>query len=237
MGYYMTGAGTEARAAARRPRPRGPCSTPRSPTATALSAPSARQASGELRRQRPKAPAASRWARRSTSRCRRAIRTCARSTSTSACSAVPRGRCRRCRPASSLATKVPGTRRAIGGALGKVVRGSTGGPAPEDRAKGGRTWWRSRTAAGGEPLASAHVAGADAYRFTGDMLAWGAETALDRRAARPRRARPGGGVRARRARARLRGGRHRARWLSSTPSRSAAATTRSSRRPTWRAPG
>jgi short subunit dehydrogenase-like uncharacterized protein len=79
----------------------------------------------------------------------------------------------------SLATKVPGSRAAIGGALGKVVRGSTGGPGPEDRAKGGSHIVAIAYGAGGEPLASARVAGVDGYTFTGRMLAWGATRALE----------------------------------------------------------
>ena len=79
----------------------------------------------------------------------------------------------------SLATKVPGTRQAIGGALGKLIRGSTGGPGPEERAKGGSHIVAIAYGGDGEPLASARVAGVDGYSFTGAILAWGAMTALE----------------------------------------------------------
>jgi short subunit dehydrogenase-like uncharacterized protein len=79
----------------------------------------------------------------------------------------------------SLATKLPATRTAIGGALGKVVRGSTGGPGPEKRARGGSHIVAIAYGSDGEPLASARVAGVDGYSFTGAILAWGAVTALE----------------------------------------------------------
>lgn len=81
--------------------------------------------------------------------------------------------------ALSIVTKLPGSRKTIGGALGKVVRGSTGGPAAEDRAKGGSHVVAVAYDGDGASLASAHVAGIDAYSFTGSFLAWGATTALD----------------------------------------------------------
>jgi short subunit dehydrogenase-like uncharacterized protein len=78
----------------------------------------------------------------------------------------------------SAVTKLPGARSAIGGALGKVVRGSTGGPGPEERAKGGSHVVAIAYDAGGDPLSSARVGGVDGYTFTGRALAWGAITAL-----------------------------------------------------------
>jgi short subunit dehydrogenase-like uncharacterized protein len=80
----------------------------------------------------------------------------------------------------SLVTKLPGSRAAIGGALGKFVRGSTGGPGPEERSKSGSHVVAIAYGGGGEPLASARVAGIDGYSFTGQMLAWGAMTALEK---------------------------------------------------------
>jgi short subunit dehydrogenase-like uncharacterized protein len=79
----------------------------------------------------------------------------------------------------SLATKVPGARKAIGGALGKLVRGSTGGPGPEERSKGGSHVVAIASDEAGNPIASARVAGVDGYTFTGRILAWGATTALE----------------------------------------------------------
>jgi short subunit dehydrogenase-like uncharacterized protein len=80
----------------------------------------------------------------------------------------------------SLVTKVPGARAAIGGALGKAVRGSTGGPGPEERSKGGSHIVAIAYDAAGAPLASARVTGVDGYTFTGAILAWGATRALER---------------------------------------------------------
>jgi short subunit dehydrogenase-like uncharacterized protein len=79
----------------------------------------------------------------------------------------------------SLATRVPGSRKAIGGALGKLVRGSTGGPGPEQRARGGSHIVAIAYDPEGAPLASVRVAGVDGYTFTGAILAWGAARALE----------------------------------------------------------
>jgi short subunit dehydrogenase-like uncharacterized protein len=79
----------------------------------------------------------------------------------------------------SLATKLPGSRAAMSGLLGKVVRGSTGGPGPEERSKGGSYAVAIAYDGAGEPLAAARLAGADGYSFTGRMLAWGAVKALE----------------------------------------------------------
>jgi short subunit dehydrogenase-like uncharacterized protein len=79
----------------------------------------------------------------------------------------------------SLVTKVPGTRQAIGGALDKLISGSTGGPGPEERAKGGSHVVAIAYGPDGDALASARVAGVDGYSFTGAVLAWGATTALE----------------------------------------------------------
>jgi short subunit dehydrogenase-like uncharacterized protein len=78
-----------------------------------------------------------------------------------------------------LATKVPGAREAIGAALGKLVRGSTGGPGPEERAKGGSHVVAIAYDGEGNAIASARVAGVDGYTFTGRILAWGATAALE----------------------------------------------------------
>jgi short subunit dehydrogenase-like uncharacterized protein len=79
----------------------------------------------------------------------------------------------------SLVTRVPGARAAIGGALGKVVRGSTGGPDAEQRAKGGSHVVAIAYGADGGALATARVEGVDGYTFTGAILAWGAVSALE----------------------------------------------------------
>jgi short subunit dehydrogenase-like uncharacterized protein len=80
----------------------------------------------------------------------------------------------------SVATKVPGTRRAISSGLNKIVKGSTGGPNAEQRAKSGSHVVAIAYGEAGEPLAEVRVAGVDGYTFTGKILAWGATTALAR---------------------------------------------------------
>ncbi len=79
----------------------------------------------------------------------------------------------------SAVARVPGSRKAISSAMSKVVRGSTGGPGPEERAKGGSHIVAIAYDADGTPLASARVKGIDGYTFTGAILAWGATTALE----------------------------------------------------------
>ncbi|HEV7844857.1 MAG TPA: saccharopine dehydrogenase NADP-binding domain-containing protein [Thermoleophilaceae bacterium] len=79
----------------------------------------------------------------------------------------------------SAVAKVPGSRKAISGALGKLVKGSTGGPGPEERAKSGSQIVAVAYDDDGQALASARVEGVDGYTYTGRILAWGAITALE----------------------------------------------------------
>jgi short subunit dehydrogenase-like uncharacterized protein len=72
---------------------------------------------------------------------------------------------------------VPGTRALARRLTGRFVKGSTGGPSAEERAK-----VRSHIAAiaydaSGRALAEVHVAGVDGYTYTGAMLAWSAARA------------------------------------------------------------
>ncbi|MEA2459023.1 MAG: hypothetical protein QOC95_1995 [Thermoleophilaceae bacterium] len=80
----------------------------------------------------------------------------------------------------SAVTSAPGARKAISSGLNKVVRGSTGGPGPEERAKGGSHIVAIAYDADGNELATTRVKGIDGYSFTGAILAWGATTALER---------------------------------------------------------
>jgi short subunit dehydrogenase-like uncharacterized protein len=75
--------------------------------------------------------------------------------------------------------KVPGARSAIGGALGRVVKGSSGGPGPEERSRSGSQIVAIAYDGDGTALASARLEGIDGYTYTGRMLAWGAITALE----------------------------------------------------------
>ncbi|WP_043726246.1 saccharopine dehydrogenase family protein [Nocardia asiatica] len=75
--------------------------------------------------------------------------------------------------------RVQPVKRLAAGALERVVQGSTGGPGPEDRART-RSWAVTETFDDtGRVLASVTLTGVDPYDFTGAILAWGAQIALD----------------------------------------------------------
>jgi short subunit dehydrogenase-like uncharacterized protein len=78
---------------------------------------------------------------------------------------------------SSTAMRLPGARRAWGGLVGGLVKGSTGGPSAEKRTAGGTWVVASAYDGAGRELAEARVSGIDGYTFTGRVLAWGAERA------------------------------------------------------------
>jgi short subunit dehydrogenase-like uncharacterized protein len=77
----------------------------------------------------------------------------------------------------SVAVKVPGVEKLMGAATDRFVKGSTGGPDAEERARSGSHIVAEAFDAGGNKLAEAHLTGVDGYSFTGDILAWGAERA------------------------------------------------------------
>jgi len=74
-------------------------------------------------------------------------------------------------------TRVPGTRAALGGLLGRVVKGSTGGPDAAARARVGSCVIAVVRDAGGRKLAEVRLEGANGYDLTASLLAWGAERA------------------------------------------------------------
>jgi len=76
--------------------------------------------------------------------------------------------------------KVPGFQNGIENVLGRVIRGSTGGPDAEARSSGGSHVLATAYDASGSELATATVTGTDGYTFTGRILAWGAQQALTR---------------------------------------------------------
>jgi short subunit dehydrogenase-like uncharacterized protein len=76
--------------------------------------------------------------------------------------------------ATALATRLPGVRGAIGAAGGRLVRGSTGGPDAARRATAQSRIVAVACDAGGRPLATVRLRGANPYDFTAAMLAWGA---------------------------------------------------------------
>ncbi len=81
--------------------------------------------------------------------------------------------------ATSLVTKVPGVRGAIGGVAAKLVRGSTGGPDAAARARARSHAVATASDASAVALATVRVEGASPYDFTAEMLAWGAMRAAD----------------------------------------------------------
>jgi short subunit dehydrogenase-like uncharacterized protein len=76
--------------------------------------------------------------------------------------------------ATALATRLPGVRSAIGAAGDRLVRGSTGGPDAARRAKAQSRIVALASDAGGRPLATVRLRGANPYDFTAAMLAWAA---------------------------------------------------------------
>jgi short subunit dehydrogenase-like uncharacterized protein len=76
---------------------------------------------------------------------------------------------------TSLAMKAPGVEKLWEAATERFVKGSTGGPEPERRAKSGSHMVAIAYDVAGRPLSEVHVTGVDGYTFTGRMLAWTAE--------------------------------------------------------------
>jgi short subunit dehydrogenase-like uncharacterized protein len=75
----------------------------------------------------------------------------------------------------SLAMKLPGVDQLWDAVSGRLVKGSTGGPDAESRARSGSHIVGIAYDASGETLSEVHLTGVNAYTFTGRILAWGAE--------------------------------------------------------------
>ena len=73
------------------------------------------------------------------------------------------------------ATRVPGIKPALQGVFARLVKGSTGGPSAEQRASSGSEIVAEALDSSGRVLA--RLSGADAYGFTGAVIAWAAERA------------------------------------------------------------
>jgi hypothetical protein len=71
--------------------------------------------------------------------------------------------------------KLPGVEGAYAAATDRFVKGSTGGPNAEERAKSRSHIVGIAYDAGGRQLSEVHLEGIDGYTFTGRILAWGAE--------------------------------------------------------------
>lgn len=76
---------------------------------------------------------------------------------------------------TAAAARVPGVRRGLAAATGRLVKGSTGGPDAAARARASTTVVARALGPGGDRLAQVRLEGGDAYEFTARMLAWAAE--------------------------------------------------------------
>jgi short subunit dehydrogenase-like uncharacterized protein len=76
--------------------------------------------------------------------------------------------------AVGLATKLPGARSVLDATAGRLVRGSSGGPDAARRAQSHSRIVAVASDAGGRPLATVRLRGANPYDFTAEMLAWAA---------------------------------------------------------------
>jgi short subunit dehydrogenase-like uncharacterized protein len=81
--------------------------------------------------------------------------------------------------AFSLGASLPGVSRLLELAGERFVKGSTGGPDAEARAKSGSHIAAIAYDGAGRELAEVHVTGVDGYTFTGRVLAWGAQLAAE----------------------------------------------------------
>jgi short subunit dehydrogenase-like uncharacterized protein len=79
--------------------------------------------------------------------------------------------------ATAALTRVPGVRGALQALAGRAVKGSTGGPDAQARAKTGSVILAEAKDAAGAVLASVRLEGVNGYDFTAAMLAWAAEAA------------------------------------------------------------
>jgi len=76
------------------------------------------------------------------------------------------------------AQKLPGVTKGLNGLANRFIKGSTGGPDAETRAKGGSQIVAIAYDDSGKTLAEVRIDGVEGYTFTGAMLAWAATTAL-----------------------------------------------------------
>jgi short subunit dehydrogenase-like uncharacterized protein len=77
----------------------------------------------------------------------------------------------------SLVGEVPGVTAMFGAVLGRVTKGSSGGPDAEARSKSGSRIVAEASDAEGNVLARVLMRGPNGYTFTGDIMAWGAQLA------------------------------------------------------------
>ena len=77
----------------------------------------------------------------------------------------------------SALTKIPGATDALDAVFSRLVKGSTGGPDADARAKSTSVVLAEARDAGGRVLASVRLEGINGYDLTARFLAWGAEAA------------------------------------------------------------
>lgn len=82
--------------------------------------------------------------------------------------------------AMSMLGEVPGVRTGAEKLSERFVKGSTGGPGPEARAKSGSLIVAEAEDASGSVIERVELRGPNGYTFTGDVLAWGAAQAAER---------------------------------------------------------
>jgi hypothetical protein len=75
---------------------------------------------------------------------------------------------------TSLVGKLPGAREVMGAAVGRLVKGSSGGPDAQARASTGSLVVAEAIDAGGLVLATVVLEGGNPYDFTAGILAWAA---------------------------------------------------------------
>ena len=78
---------------------------------------------------------------------------------------------------TAAAMRVPGVKAGVDALIGRLVKGSTGGPGPDERSRGRSYVVAQALDAGGAPLAEVRLGGVNGYDFTARMIAWGAERA------------------------------------------------------------
>jgi hypothetical protein len=81
--------------------------------------------------------------------------------------------------AMSMVGEIPGVRAASEKLAARFLKGSTGGPGPEARAKTGSLVIAEVEDASGSMIERVELPGPNGYTFTGDILAWGAQRAAE----------------------------------------------------------
>jgi hypothetical protein len=81
--------------------------------------------------------------------------------------------------AMSVLGEIPGAQAASGKIANRFLKGSTGGPGPEARARSGSLILAEVEDASGNVIERVELLGPNGYTFTGEILAWGAQQAAE----------------------------------------------------------